>query len=214
MKMRSACPLLAATTLAPSRAGAPDSAPRPPSRSATGDPAAFRTRYIRPLALGLACLGAAVAPGSAGAQSARPFKLCVVDENMLVARSPVAPKIAERFQQVRNQLQQSYQADSARLETDIRNLAKETVRANPLEERARKVEIAQRRDALRARGEEMNRNLAALDAELTKNVVQLATPSIRAIAATRGCSAVVPRSALLDLGDMSLDITAAVLGGR
>ena len=164
------------------------------------------------LLLGLAVsVAVAVAPGAAVAQAARPFGLCVVDENVLVARSPVAPKMAERFQQVRNQAQQSFQADSAQLEADARALASSRARLPAAEVKARQDEIERRRASLRQRGDEINRNLAALDAELTKNVVELAKPAIRTAAAELGCSAVAARSTLLDLGDMSLDITVAVV---
>lgn len=165
------------------------------------------------LLLALAVSVAATATSlPAAAQAARPFRLCVVEENLLVARSPVAPRIAERFQQVRNRAQQSFQADNSRLEADVRALAKVRASLPTAEASIRDQEIARRRAELRDRGEEINRNLAALDAELTKNVVQLAAPTIRTIAAERSCSAVVARSSLLDLGDPSLDITTAVLG--
>lgn len=164
------------------------------------------------LLLGLAILATvAMPPEAAKAQAARPFRLCVVDENMLLARSPVAKKMAERFQQIRNQAQQKFQGDSARLEADARALASSRTTLPAAEAKARDEAIARRRDELRERGEEINRNLAALDAELTKNVVQLAKPIIRTVAAGRNCSAVVARSSLLDLGDTSLDITTAVL---
>lgn len=163
------------------------------------------------LLLGVAAV-AATGFSAAEAQSARAFRLCVVDENVLVSRSPVAPKIAERFQQVRNRAQQNFQADSARLEADARALASARASLTAAEAKVRDEEIARRRAALRDRGEEINRNLAALDAELTKNVAQLAAPTIRTVSAERGCSVVVARSTLLDLGDTSLDITSAVLG--
>lgn len=164
------------------------------------------------LLLGLTVmLSAVVAADAATAQAARPFRLCVVDENMLLARSQIAARMAGRFQQIRNQAQQKFQADNDKLEADARALA--TLRGSlPAgQAKAREEEIIRRRADLRARGEEINRNLAALDAELTKNVVQLAGPAVRAAAAERNCSAVVARSTLLDLGDTSLDITPAVL---
>lgn len=65
---------------------------------------------------------------------------------------------------------------------------------------------------LRDSGEGINRNLVALGDELAKNVMQLAAPTIRVVSAERGCSAVAACSTLFDLGDTSLDITAAVLG--
>lgn len=164
------------------------------------------------LQLGLtAALSALIGADTANAQSARPFRLCVVDENMLLARSQIAARMAERFQQIRNQAQQKFQADNNKLEADARALASMRGSLSAIQAKTREEEIARRRAELRERGEEINRNLAALDAELTKNVLQLASPAARAAAAERNCSAVVARSTLLDLGDPSLDITPAVL---
>lgn len=163
------------------------------------------------IALVLAALAYSAISTAAGAQPVRTFRLCVIDENVLLARSSVAKTMAERFQYVRNEAQKKYERDNEMLEADARALASSRTSLARSEAEARTAEIARRRSELRTRGEEINRDLAALDAELTQNVLSLAKPAIRATAAERGCSAVVARSSLLDLGDASLDVTAAVL---
>jgi Skp family chaperone for outer membrane proteins len=164
--------------------------------------------YVLKLAL---LAGAYVSSHSAEAQPTRPFRLCVIDQSLLLSRSQVALGMAARFQQIRKQAEERFANDSRKLEADARAVDNLRSSIPPAMFAARSSEIARRRTELQERGRKINGELADLDAELTRNVMQIADPTIRTIANERGCSAVIARSALIQLNDTSLDITTAVV---
>ena len=159
----------------------------------------------------LAVIGAAEVSDAAPQRQPSPFRLCVLDQNALLLQSSLATNMAARFQQVRRQAQQSFENDSRTLDADSRALG--NLRASLPEgvAKAKADDIARRRVQLQERGKQINRDLAELDAELTRNVMTLADPMVRAVQSEHGCSMLVARSNLLYLNDASLDITAAVL---
>ena len=169
----------------------------------------FRALLIGPAFL--ATIGAGEIANAAPPPQARPFRLCVLDQNALLLQSNLATNMAVRFQQVRRQAQQAFENDSRTLDADSRAL--DNLRAS-LPDAVAKVkseDIVRRRVQLQERGKQINRDLAELDAELTRNVMTLADPMVRAVQGEHGCSMLVARSNLLYLNDASLDITAAVL---
>ncbi|HYC94322.1 MAG TPA: OmpH family outer membrane protein [Sphingomicrobium sp.] len=165
--------------------------------------------YVLRLALIAGVFGATA--HAANAQSSRPFRLCVLDQSLLLSRSQVALDMAARFQQIRKHAEDRFANDNRTLDADSRALENIRSSISPSMYATRSGEILRRRAELLERGRKINSELADLDAELTRNVMQLADPMIRQTANERGCSAVVARTALIQLNDASLDITATVL---
>ncbi|WP_447756108.1 OmpH family outer membrane protein [Sphingopyxis fribergensis] len=151
------------------------------------------------------------AAATTAAPAGQPFRLCVLDQAMLVQHSRLAQTMGGHFQQVRRQAQQKIEEDRRTLDADARALDSLRASVPPAVAKARDADIAKRRAELKERGEQTNRNLAALDEELTANVVKAAAPTARAVEAEQGCSMSIDRAALLNLRDASLDITAAVI---
>ncbi len=119
--------------------------------------------------------------------------------------------MAARFQQVRQQAQNSFQNDMRTLDADARALDSLRSSLPPAVTRARSEDIAQRRAAMKARGDRIKSDLADLDAQLTTNVTHLAEPAVRVVETQRGCSMLIARNTLLNLDHPSLDITPDVI---
>lgn len=171
----------------------------------------MRTRWIW-LAIALAASsGTSAQSRPAAAGGGQPFRLCVLDQAAMIQRSQLAQNMGARFQQVRRQTQAKIEEDRRTLEADARALDGLRASIPPAVAKTRDAEIARRRAALKERGEQANRTLAALDSELTANIAKLSEPVIRAVEAERGCSMLIASSALLHLRDASLDITALVI---
>jgi Skp family chaperone for outer membrane proteins len=152
--------------------------------------------------------GAAAAP----TQAVDPgFRLCVLDQALLVRHSRLAQEMGTHFQQVRQQAQVKLEDERRTLEADARALDSLRTSLPPVVAKARDADIARRRVELKERGEQTNRNLAALDEQLTANVVKAAEPVVRAVEVERGCSMLIDKAKLLHVGDNSLDITLRVI---
>jgi Skp family chaperone for outer membrane proteins len=143
--------------------------------------------------------------------ASRPLLVCVLDQTAIVQRTRLAHDMGARFQQVRQQAQAKLDDDRRTLDADARAL--DSLRASlPVAvAKARDADIAQRRQQLRMRGDQINHNLATLDDELTANIAKISDPIVRAVEAERGCSMLIGSGAILHLDDASLDITPAVV---
>jgi Skp family chaperone for outer membrane proteins len=161
-----------------------------------------------PLLIALVPAGAASAPA---AGTAAPFRLCVLDQAAIVQQSRLAINQAARFQQIRQQTQANFDNDMRNLDADARALQSLQASLPPAVVKARTEDIGRRRAALKARGDKINTDLAALDTQLTSNLAQVSMPVVRAIEQERGCSMLIARNALLNLDDPTLDITPAVI---
>jgi Skp family chaperone for outer membrane proteins len=148
---------------------------------------------------------------AADVEPVRPLHLCVLDQSAILQRSRLAVNMASRFQQIRQQTQQKFQDDSRTLDADAS--AVESLRSvlPPVVAKAKADSIAQRRLQLKARGDQINRQLAELDSDLTREVAKISEPTIRLIESERGCSLLIASGTLLHLDDASLDITPAVI---
>lgn len=160
------------------------------------------------LLLGCGAGGMAATP----AQAADPvFRLCVLDQTLLVRHSRLAQEMGTHFQQVRQQAQATLEDERRTLEADARALDSLRTSIPPAVAKTRDAEIARRRVELKERGEQTNRNLAALDEQLTANVVKASESVVRAVEAEQGCSMLIDKAALLHVRDTSLDITLRVV---
>jgi Skp family chaperone for outer membrane proteins len=137
--------------------------------------------------------------------------MCVLDQAAMVQRSRLAQNMGARFQQVRQQAQAKFEDDRRTLDADARALDSLRASIPAAIAKTRDADIARRRLALNQQGEQANRNLGALDGQLTANVVRVSDPIVRAIETERGCSMLIGTGALLHLDDASLDITSAVI---
>lgn len=155
-------------------------------------------------------LGAATA-AAARTAPATPARLCVIDQSLLLQRSRLATDEANRFAGIRQQAQTRYDNDSRALDADVRALQSFRASLPAAVVKTRTADIDRRRAELAGRGEQINRDLAQLNTELTRRVVQSATPLFRAVAVARGCAMLLARSTLLDLIDPTLDITEDVI---
>lgn len=171
-------------------------------------------RLKSPFILSIPLAGAALCgTGSEAADTPlrRPMLLCVLDRPKILQHSSLATNEAAHFQQLRQQTQAKFDSDSRALDADVRALESFRASLPAAAIKARSDDIARRRAELQSRGEQINRNLAQLDNVLTSEVMKAAAPLIRAVEQQRGCSLLVSRDTLLDLGDPDLDITAAVI---
>lgn len=162
---------------------------------------------------GLAALllsGAAAAPNPAHAAEPE-FRLCALDQALLVRHSRLAQEMGAHFQQVRQQAQAKLADEQRTLDADARALDSLRTALPPAVARTRDAEVARRRAELKERGEQTNRNLAALDEQLTANVLKATEPVVRAVEAERGCSMLIDKARLLHVGDNALDITPSVI---
>lgn len=141
----------------------------------------------------------------------RPLRLCVLNKTSLVQNSRLAKNMGMHFQQIRQQAQGKLESERRTLEADARALEGVRQSVAPAVVKTREAEIARRRVEFKERGEQINRDLASLDEQLTENVVKAAEPTIRAVEAERGCSMLMERGALLNLRDSLLDITPTVI---
>lgn len=157
------------------------------------------------LALGAVLIssGVAVAAGAQTTPGQLPFRLCVLDKAALVERTHVAQNLGAQFQQIRRQTQTRLDKDRVELEAQIQALGADRASGDP--------KIARQIEELRAREEQINLSLSALDSQLTENVVELSEPFVRSVEMQHGCSMLIERSSLLHLSDISLDITPAVI---
>jgi Skp family chaperone for outer membrane proteins len=164
--------------------------------------------------IGLAIMllgGNAAAAGKPARAVGRPFLLCVLDQAAIVRQTRLAQDMGARFQRIRQQAQNKLDDDRRQLDADARAL--DSLRASlPVAvARERDRDIARRREQLKARGDQISRNLAALDDQLTANVARASDPVVRAVEAERGCSMLIGSATLLHLDDASLDITPSVI---
>ena len=141
----------------------------------------------------------------------RPLRVCVLDQTAILQRSTVALNMAAQFQRIRQQAQTNFEQEKRTLDADDRALESLGASLPAAVLASRRSDVAQRRAKLTTRGEQINRDLAQLDTELTNNMAKLSTPVIRAIEAEQGCSMLIARGSLLNLDDLSLDITSAVI---
>jgi Skp family chaperone for outer membrane proteins len=160
---------------------------------------------------GVALLVEGGAARTADPPSPRPLRVCVLDEAKILRRSKLAINMAAHFQQVRQQAQAKFQDDSRRIDADVRALG--TLRASlpSAAVKANAEGIVRRRLALKIGADQVNRNLVALDDELTAAVMKFADPIVRQTEIERGCSMLIANNVLLHLDDASLDITATVI---
>jgi Skp family chaperone for outer membrane proteins len=147
----------------------------------------------------------------AGAAAERPFRMCVLDQGALLQHSERAKREAARFQQIRQKAQANFDASRRDLDTEARTFESLQASLPELVREAKAQDLARRREDLKARGDQVNKYLAELDTELTNSVSRAAAPAVRAAETERGCSVLVARGALLNLDDLSLDITASVV---
>jgi Skp family chaperone for outer membrane proteins len=152
---------------------------------------------------GLEASAPAAAPGA--------FRLCVLDQAVIVQQSRLAMNQAARFQQIRQQTQASFDNDMRNLDADARALQSLQASLPVAVVKSRTEDIARRRGALKARGDKINGDLAALDTQLTSNLAQVSMPMVRTVEQERGCSMLIARNALLNLDDPTLDITPEVI---
>jgi Skp family chaperone for outer membrane proteins len=157
--------------------------------------------------------GLALAGVASAAQplAQRPFRLCVLDQGAVVQSSRLAQEMGVRFQQVRQQAQAKLEDDRRTLDADARALDKLRTSLPAAVAKARDAEIVQRRAQLKAKEDQINRNLTDLDAQLTANVGKVSDPMVRQVEAERGCSMLVGLGAVIHVDDPTLDITAAVI---
>ena len=148
---------------------------------------------------------ASVAPAS------NPFRLCVLDQTVIVQQSRLAINQAARFQQIRQQTQANFDNDMRNLDANARALQSLQASLPAAVVKARSEDVARRRAALKARGDKINTDLSALDGQLTSNLAQVSMPVVRTIEHERGCSMLIARNALLNLDDPALDITPEVI---
>lgn len=168
---------------------------------------------IKWIGLAACCLGSGGAVAATGAETPheRPFRLCVLDRAAIVQHSRLAQNMGVRFQHVRQQTQAKMEDDKRTLDADLRALNGLRPSIPAAVAKTRDAEIARRRLELKQRGEQVNRDLAALDEQLTANIAKVSDPIVRAVEAEHGCSMLIERSTLPHLGDVSLDITPNVL---
>lgn len=152
-----------------------------------------------------------VTEGARAAEAPPPFRLCVYDEAAILRHSKLAANMALRFQQIRRDAQVKFENESLTLNADERAFAGLRTSLPPGVAKAKSEEILRRRSRLKADGERINRDLEALDGELTASVRRLAEPVLRHIEVARGCSVLAPKSLFLRVNDASIDITGAVL---
>ena len=162
----------------------------------------------------------AVAISFAGAPSAgavrkdelsAPFRLCVLDRSVILRQSRIALAMAAQFQQIRQQAQANFAQEQRLLDADTRALESLAASLPPAVLKSRRDMLAQRRAQLTKGGEQINRNLAQLDTELTNNIARISAPMMRAVEVEQKCSMSIARETILNLNDTSLDITAAVV---
>ncbi|MGN6620157.1 MAG: OmpH family outer membrane protein [Sphingomonas sp.] len=137
--------------------------------------------------------------------------LCVVDRAAIVEHTRLAQDIGARFQHIRQQAQAKLDDDRRQLDADVRALDSLRSSIPAAVAKARDADIAQRRDHLKEHGDQINRNLTALDEQLTANIAKVAEPIERSVEEQRGCSMLVDSGTILHLDDLSLDITPAVI---
>lgn len=170
---------------------------------------------MRTIAVSVAAAILLAAGGNAQAarkgESLPAFRLCVLDRAAILRQSRVALAMAAQFQQIRQQAQADFELERRSLDADSRTLDGVAASLTPAELKSRRDAIALRRARLADRGEQINRNLSQLDAELTGNIATISAPTVRAVEAERNCSMSIARDALLSLNDTSFDITAAVI---
>jgi len=135
----------------------------------------------------------------------------VLDQAAIVQRTRLARDMGARFQQVRQKAQAKLDDDRRQLDADGRALDSLRASLPAAVAKARDVDIAQRRQQLKTRSDQINRNLSALDGELTVNIAKLSDPVVRAVEAERGCSMLIGSGTILHLDDASLDITPMVI---
>lgn len=157
----------------------------------------------------LLCFGSNA--NAAGKSEPRPLRICVLDQLAILKRATVALNMAAQFQQIRQHAQTNYEQAKRTLDADERALESVGASLPPAALASRREEVAQRRASLAARGEQINRDLAQLDTELTNNVAKLSMPVVRTVEAEQGCSMLIARESLLNLHDPSLDITSIVI---
>jgi len=151
------------------------------------------------------------AAAKSGSNGGAPFRLCVLDQAMILQRSQLSTNMAARFQQIRQRAQADFENENRTLDADARALDSLRSSLPAAIASARSEDITRRRAQLKAKGDQINRNLADLDNQLTSNVAKAAEPAIGVAEKEHGCSLLVPRSMLIHLNDTSLDITADVL---
>jgi Skp family chaperone for outer membrane proteins len=117
-----------------------------------------------------------------------------------------------RFQRIRQQAQAKLDDDRRQLDADVRALNSLRASLPMAVAKERDADIARRRrEQLKARGDQINHNLAALDDQLTVNIAKLSDPAVHAVEAERGCSMLIGSGTILHVDDASLDITSAVI---
>jgi Skp family chaperone for outer membrane proteins len=165
-------------------------------------------RIVLAILAGVSCAASAA---EAPSPNSPLFRLCVLDQAALVQHSRLARASGEQFQKIRRQAQEKLEEDTRTLEADTRALEGLPASIPLAVARMRDAEIEQRRAVLKDRIAQTNSNLTALDKELTKNVLEAAAQVIRTVEAERSCSMSIARSEILNLRDMSLDITPFVI---
>jgi Skp family chaperone for outer membrane proteins len=143
--------------------------------------------------------------------ASHPFLLCVLDQAAIVQRTRLAHDMGARFQQVRQQAQAKLDDDRRQLDADVRALDSLRASLPAAIAKARDADVAQRRQQLKVRSDQINHNLAALDDQLTANIAKVSDPIVRTVEAERGCSMLIGSGTILHLDDGSLDITPAVI---
>ncbi len=171
-------------------------------------------RHVRKVNLS-GCVDTGRVPGSGhrglAVPAGRPFCLCVLDHAALIQHSSLAREMGARFQKIRQEAQAKMEDDRRTLDADARALENLRSSISAAVVRTREANITERRRKLEARAEQINRNLRALDDELTADVMKLSTPVVREVETERGCSMLIGTAVLLHLGDPSLDITPLVI---
>lgn len=138
-------------------------------------------------------------------------RICVLDQQEILSRSTIALRMAAQFQQIRQQAQTNFEQERQALEAEEQGLESQSGSLSPAVLSQQRNALSQRRAQLTARGEQINQHLGQLDTELTSNVARLTAPTVRAVETEKGCSLLIARASLLNLDDLSLDITSAVI---
>lgn len=151
------------------------------------------------------------APARGAAAGEQPMRLCVLDQAAMIQRSRLAQEMGARFQKIRLEAQAKIADDRRTLDADARALDGLRNAISPAVAKARDAAIADRREQLKAREDQINRNLRALDDELTANALKMTEPVVRAVETERKCSMLIAAGTILHLDDLSLDITPMVI---
>lgn len=170
-------------------------------------------RWIRRVGNRGACLGFLLVLLTAAApdRAPRPLKICVLSQARLMRESPAALQALAKFSDTRTTLARQVASERALI-------ASETGETDRLQRNVDKTIVAQRRAATAARQENLDRMLAqdaaALDVfnqTLTGAVNNAAAPAIMAVEKAERCSILLAREYVLNVDDVSLDITPKVL---